>query len=485
MRQDRHLYSDLYRSLCTQIECGYLPCGQPLPSQPQLCAQYNVGITTVRRAVVQLARQGYICQPCGQPAVVSYTATPRQYALAVLRRRADIADAFGGLGVLMPPLYTAGAQLLKERDLAALRQTVEQVSPTMSQAQLYGCINTYFTCLLRPFGSDLMMDLQSDVENFLRVPSYTPLAQVKDPPLITAVQVQRFLGAATQNIQCGDLSALQRQLGQMYRRAGAAVEQYMAALARAVGPLPAAPVEHCWFVSKGRSELYLQVAMSLLRRIGGGEFSGQKYLPSIPQLMRTYHVTKDTASRVIAFLNRIGAVQTLNRRGTVIARGDAGYQMSDLSDPLVRRRLQLFAQALQIIAITASAAASEVAPYLSSHWLPRIEQRLQQGCTAHTDTALIQVMMDCLTELSPYRALQNIYSQLNELLLWGYYLQVSPRVLHRGHDWASSGAQQLLTAVAHEDHIAFVEALSHNFHALYQQVCALLAQLPPLPAGPS
>ncbi|WP_105205118.1 GntR family transcriptional regulator [Neobittarella massiliensis] len=484
MRQDRHLYSDLYRSLCTQIECGYLPCGQPLPSQPQLCAQYNVGITTVRRAVAQLARQGYIRQPPGQPAVVSYTATPRQYALAVLRRRADIADAFGGLGVLMPPLYAASAQLLKERDLAALRQTVEQISPTMSQAQIYSCANIYFTRLLRPFGSDLMMDLQSDAENFLRVP-YNPLARVKDPSLITAGQVQSFLAAATQNIRRGDPSALQRQLGQMYRRAGAAVERYMAALARAVGPLPAAAGEHCWFVSKGRSELYLRVAMSLLRRIGGGEFSGQKYLPSIPQLMRTYHVTKDTASRAVTFLNRIGAVQTLNRRGTVVARGDAGYQMSDLSDPLVRRRLQLFAQALQIIAITAPAAAAAVVPHLSASWLPRMQQRLQLGCTMHTDTALVQVMMGCLVALSPHHALQNIYSQLNELLLWGYYLQVSPQVLHRGHDWASSGAQQLLQAVAREDGDAFVAALSHNFNALYQQVCALLAQLPPLPAGPS
>ena len=70
MRQAKNLYQYLYNSLASQIECGYLQPGQMLPSQPRLCEQYNVGITTVRKVVQMLAQDGYVRQTAGKPAQV-------------------------------------------------------------------------------------------------------------------------------------------------------------------------------------------------------------------------------------------------------------------------------------------------------------------------------------------------------------------------------------------------------------------------------
>ena len=81
MGRNRPLYEFMYHSLLTQIKCGYLRYGDPLPSQPQLCRQYHVGITTVRRVVEMLGREGYVRFVPGRPAAVIFQTSPEECAL--------------------------------------------------------------------------------------------------------------------------------------------------------------------------------------------------------------------------------------------------------------------------------------------------------------------------------------------------------------------------------------------------------------------
>ena len=58
MREETALYRALYQSILTQIYSGVIRRGQRFPSQRQICAQYNVGITTVRKAIRMLEEEG-------------------------------------------------------------------------------------------------------------------------------------------------------------------------------------------------------------------------------------------------------------------------------------------------------------------------------------------------------------------------------------------------------------------------------------------
>ena len=45
-----------------------------------------------------------------------------------------------------------------------------------------------------------------------------------------------------------------------------------------------------------------------------GEFDSRIYLPSVPQLMQEYGISKSTASNAIALLSDIGFVRILDKR---------------------------------------------------------------------------------------------------------------------------------------------------------------------------
>ena len=61
------------------------------------------------------------------------------------------------------------------------------------------------------------------------------------------------------------------------------------------------------------------MARDLFKRTEMGEFDSRIYLPSVPQLMQEYGISKSTASNAIALLSDIGFVRILDKKGIVPA----------------------------------------------------------------------------------------------------------------------------------------------------------------------
>jgi GntR family transcriptional regulator len=59
------LHRQLFLVLHDEIERGALAAGQPLPTELELCEQFGVSRITVRRALTDLADQGYITRRQG------------------------------------------------------------------------------------------------------------------------------------------------------------------------------------------------------------------------------------------------------------------------------------------------------------------------------------------------------------------------------------------------------------------------------------
>jgi len=60
------LYVQLYSILKTKIESGELPVGTQIPTEDELCKLYEVSKATVKLAVLELARQGYVKRQQGK-----------------------------------------------------------------------------------------------------------------------------------------------------------------------------------------------------------------------------------------------------------------------------------------------------------------------------------------------------------------------------------------------------------------------------------
>lgn len=481
----QHLYEYIYQSLVMQMECGYLSQGRKLPSQAELCQQYNVGITTVRKAVRLLADRGYI-RPCaGQPPEITYSAPPASHAAALLRRRDGVLDAYHGLGVLMPSVYCAGVRFAGPDTLCIMEQAAEGITESLSQQEIYENANLFFRALLLPFKNPLLMDLQSDAEHYLRVP-YLPLSGKPDPSLLSAHSVKAWLSETLHQVRTGQSDSLERRLRAMYRRSGAAMKDYLDALGSVAEPDGVSDAAYDWFNSKGRTEIYVQVAMSLLRRISIGEFTDMKYLPSIPCLMREYGIMKNTASSAISLLCALGVTRTLDKRGTILnPDGMAqGIDRIDFQDPTIRQRLILCLNALQVMVLIARAGADTVFPHIQKDALPFKDTNYEPACTFHPDSVMIQLGMGYLIDFSPHHALRNIYRQLNEVMLLGYYLQSTARKFSPYPARLRNTVRTFVTAAEARDQQSFSAALEDAFTYIYRQMRMVLSELsyPGLPA---
>lgn len=481
----QHLYEYVYQSLVMQMECGYLSRGRKLPSQAELCQQYNVGITTVRKAVRLLADRGYI-RPCaGQAAEIIYSAPPKACAAALLRRRDGILDAYRGLGRLMPALYCAGAQRAGTDTLRDMERASADIIEGQTQQEIYENANRFFRALLLPFKNPLLMDLQSDAEHYLRVP-YLPLSGIPDPSLLSAQTVKASLSETLHQARNGQLDGLRCRLKAMYRQSGAVMKDYLDALSSVADPDGTSDPAYDWFSSKGRTEVYVQIAMSLLRRISTGEFTGMEYLPSIPRLMREYGIMKNTASNAVSLLCSLGVTRTLDKRGTILnPDGMAqGVNRIDFQDPTVRQRLVLCLDALQIMALTARSSADTIFPHIQRDNLPFMDTDYIHAADLHPASVMVQLGMGYLIHFAPNHALRNIYFQLNEVMLLGYYLQAKAWAPAASPAAVREMLQTFVTAAKEADLQTFSAALEEAFTYIYRQMRMALSALryPDLPA---
>lgn len=481
MRQNLNLYDHLYQSLVRKLQCGVYRHGQALPSQQELCRQYGVGITTVRRVLRMLDRDGYVRAARGQPALVTYEAPEETYRAALAGRRAEIADAYRSLELLMPPLYLEGAKRCTEADLARLEETARSVVPGMERAVLYRKANAFFQAILEPLQNQLALDLELDAEHYLIVP-YFPLPQAEDPAALDAGHLRDWLAGAVRRLRREEYPAFSESVTAFYRSAAQRVDGYLAALeAHAPGPSPARDSLR-WFHGKEHSELFSHLAMTILRRAAAQEFEDRKYLPSIPELMREYGVTKDTASRAVALLNDLGVARTLDKKGTVLSPGLPPVRLGiDWKDPSVRRRLTHFLEALQIVTLTIRSCAAAFTP-AARELAQGAEDRFRALPGDRIDPFFVQFLMTCCIRAAPCHALQNIYSQLNELILWGHYLQAVDPALYP-HCGAIAQAMERAAAALREDG-CLPDAMERVFALIYENISALLRRLPELSAPP-
>ncbi len=67
------LYVQIYSIIKEKIENGEWPAGTQIPTEDELCKTYDVSKVTVREAIQELAREGYLKRQQGKGTFVLYS----------------------------------------------------------------------------------------------------------------------------------------------------------------------------------------------------------------------------------------------------------------------------------------------------------------------------------------------------------------------------------------------------------------------------
>lgn len=109
-------YPKIADALRTSIATGELPPGSPVPSEPVLAARFAVARNTVRRALVELQRDGLITTVPGKGRIVSEPQVPATHARDLLVAYRRVAAELRG--AIERGKYAPGGRLPSEATLA-------------------------------------------------------------------------------------------------------------------------------------------------------------------------------------------------------------------------------------------------------------------------------------------------------------------------------------------------------------------------------
>lgn len=249
---------------------------------------------------------------------------------------------------------------------------------------------------------------------------YGAVSRLGDPLALDGGRINARMGLLQDLVERGQRGAVADWLEQMYRRTGEQVGIYLDEL-RALYPDRQRTVAYD-FSGKGRAPLYGVVARSLYRRILAGEFAGRAYLPSVPQLMQTYEVSKSTACAAVALLSDLGFIRALDKKGTVLRRGGEPPPLR-LERSVIDEQLILFLDALQILAIGAKRLTLAAFSALDAPGRAAVLAAWQREPQPLCLSRIVPLLLELLRRRTPHDCLKNVMEQFDELLIWGHYLR--------------------------------------------------------------
>lgn len=414
MEQESRLYKVLYQSILTQIYSGVLRQGDVFPSQKELCQRYQVGITTVRKVIRMLKQEGVICTSAGKRAIVCFGESEQSYIQSLMQRRESILDIYSGLELIMPPLYAQGAMHCNN-----FEDFADSEPPADDQMINSQYISSFFTAMLLPYRNQTVLDLQTDMEHYARFP-YVMQTQLEDPFSISADFIKHNLPIFQDLAMRKDHDSLMLRLGEMYRDAGRQAKIYLNDLQKIV-PIPADIVDYQWFRGKNRSPLYASVAQNLYRRAQLGEFDNQPYFPSEPEIMRSYKISKSTASKAMALLSDIGFIHTIEKKGSVL-RTSEELPPIRIEQNIIEDNLTLFLNVMQILAVCSRNLSSAAFSLLDDSQLADTASEWESSPLRHRSSGIIHIITSFLKAHMPLKCLENILEQFDDALIWGHYL---------------------------------------------------------------
>ncbi|PNV63474.1 hypothetical protein C0033_02070 [Clostridium sp. chh4-2] len=414
MEQDGRLYKVLYQSILTQIYSGVLRCGQVFPSQKELCQRYQVGITTVRKVIRMLEQEGVIRTSAGKRAIVCFDESEQAYIRSLMQRRDSILDIYGGLELMMPSLYAEGATLCKD-----LTSVMGSDGSRDDMEMNHANIISFFTEMLLPYQNQTVLDLQTDMEHYARFP-YVKQSGLENPFDASTRFMKEILPLIQGMVKRKEREALRIKLELMYRNVGKQAEIYLSELQKNA-PIPQDVVNYQWFRGKNRSPLYATVAQSLYRRAQLGEFNNRVYFPSEPEIMRTYGISKSTASKAMALLSDIGLIYTIEKKGTVL-RKEEELAPVRIEQTIIADNLILFLNVLQILAVCSGKLSFAAFSLLEDSELGDTASEWESSPLRQRSSGIIHIITAFLKAHMPLKCLENILEQFDDALIWGHYL---------------------------------------------------------------
>ena len=133
----------IYEYYASRIRFGYYRKGDVLPSAGELCEKFGISRQTIRRAFVQLNKEGYVDVSPGRKSAVAYDVSDQEIQQSLreyfLARKDMMPGVNQSLLLVLRPLLEEGCRRLKAEEMEALGRSMSQPCMEASEISLRCC----------------------------------------------------------------------------------------------------------------------------------------------------------------------------------------------------------------------------------------------------------------------------------------------------------------------------------------------------------
>lgn len=330
--------------------------GDSLPSIDTLCRKFNVSPLTVKAALRRLQEDGYVSIRHGKCTQVTFQQSDeefRKFKLDFFSDRISLyADFYKALDLIFLPLYAEGFQHMDKKDFSYLHSIAQRLDPD-------DFVN-FYCFILHKMKNPLALNLFWETSLFLGFPSLSQgeIARFYNVESVRNRMLQLIKSGRQKdlNLICGAQAALEQDIA----------DKFIQCWKQQIGEeTEMESISFQWRIYRNRPQICYSLATQILHHIYLGEYREMDFLPSYQTMAEQYGVSLSTIRRTIHVLNEIGAVRSINGKGTYIYSLEEKGSAPNFDHSSLRRNLAYFIQAFELLKLSIEGVSRTILPTLT------------------------------------------------------------------------------------------------------------------------
>lgn len=459
MEQEDKLYMYVYRSILIDIFNNVYRYNEKLPTLTKLCDIYSVGRNTVRSALLELQKDGYVIIQRGKRAIVTFHLDDgdlyQQYTQKLSEIKHIISSVFETMECLFPTIGNFALKNATDEQINILINQVNHfdIDDIQNESQfvkeLFEIYEIGFSFMNNPILDDLVTTLLYSIY----IPSYAQNNKKNSHKSIKQIQsVIKIILKTKQSF------IVKKSIAELCHSYSQIVDNYIDELCQGIQPKQ--NKKFVWNIHRGEDYLYMKVASGIVLDINNHIYKKGDLLPSILQIAEQYGVSERTSRRALVALREFHIIQTINGVGSKVIINILKNNTRLLKNIKLKTHIQSYYNASDLLAMINEVIIPKVLKSVSDEEINEVVNKMKDS-----EDFLLSDFYDFIYNHTN-DCLYVIYKELQKYNVWGYFVNFFIEI---NSQEALIKKQSLLTALEKRD-ISIIVKLSKEISEMSMQV---------------
>lgn len=414
MENDKKLYMYVYRMILNDIyNCRYT-YKMKLPSLLDLCDEYDVGRNTMRSALLELSKDGYIELKKGVQATVIFNIKDEEgftkYKQELVNRKNMLKDAYDTLDLILPDIVTKCLARATPEQMDELKLRVDEFSVEYLQNgnDILSIYLYAFSILNNPLLNDIFVTIMHSVnpaiitesEDHLKLQQSLKMLKTMMKTILKFSKKSDFI--------------IKKAISKMCQSSSKSGMEYIDELCQDM--VVTQEREFIWIGNRNLDYLYLKVIGSILRKIYYRTYQKGTKLPSIQKLSKEYEVSEKTSRKALDVLREFKVIETINGVGSIVIINDILNNKQVIQNPDIMSFISQYFYSIELLSFITECIAPKILKNATKDDLIQIKESIENN-----EVFSIEPLTDYIF-LKSNKCLKVIYDELIKIMVWSLFI---------------------------------------------------------------